>query len=119
MQYFLDHHVEAESVSCNPEGRQELSVRVSLESTAPSDAARLPDYVVGMAEQLGVPPGSQRVNTHLYAPMGGWIDSLTVDGVELTLTEVEHLGRPVGSATVEVDPGQTRPLRYTELGRAP
>jgi hypothetical protein len=115
MQYYLDHRVDVSPQVCNREGRQELAVRVTLESRAPKDPSRLPPYVVGMAEELGVRPGAMRVNVHLYAPLGGWIDSSAYDGEERPLHEVEHLGRPVGSRTVEIAPGQTRELTYTVM----
>jgi len=68
-----------------------------------------------MARQMGVPRGSMRVNTHLYAPIGGWIESAGVDGEEQPLGVVEHLGHPVGSRSVVVDPGETRVLTYTVM----
>lgn len=68
-----------------------------------------------MARDLGIRPGSQRVNVHLYAPINGWIDGSTVDDEELALNEQTHLGRPVGSRTVEIAPGQTRRLTYTVM----
>ena len=115
MQYFLDHRVDVRSVGCNLEGRQELAVTVTLESRAPQDVSALPPYVVGMAEELDIPPGQMRVNVHLYAPIGGWIASSAFDGDERPLHEVEHLGHPVGSRTVELAPGKTRELTYTVM----
>lgn len=113
MQYFLEHRVDVAPISCNTEGRQEIEVTITLRSTAPPDPAQLPPYVVGMAEELGVQPGAQRVNTHVYAPSGGWIESASVDGRELPFNELPHLGRPVASRTMEIAPGQQRRMTYT------
>jgi hypothetical protein len=113
MQYYLDHRVDVTPKACNSEGRQELEVRVTLESRAPKNAAQLPPYVVGMARDLGVRPGSMRVNVHTYAPRGGWIASSAYDGEERPLNELEHAGHAVGSRTVEIAPGQSRELTYT------
>ncbi len=68
-----------------------------------------------MAKQLDIRPGSMRVNTYLYAPIGGWIDASAVDGEEIPLNELEHDGHAVGSRTVEIAPGQTRTLTYTVM----
>jgi hypothetical protein len=115
MQYYLDHRVDVRPVACNSSGRQELAVTVTLTSRAPQNVAALPAYVVGMAEQLGIRPGAMRVNTHLYAPIGGWIEASKVDGEEIPLNVLEHLGHPVGSRTVELAPGQTRTLTYSVM----
>ncbi|GAB2736902.1 DUF4012 domain-containing protein [Nocardioides pakistanensis] len=115
MQYFLEHRVDVEPVACNREGRQELEVTVTLRSTAPRDPSQLPDYVVGMAEQIGVEPGSMRLVTHLYAPVEGWVESSTIDGEELPVSSVDHLGHPVVTRTVDLAPGQTRRLRYVVM----
>ena len=115
MQYYLDHEVDVEPTACNTEGRQRLDVTVTLTSRAPQNAAELPPYIVGMARELGIRPGSMRVNTHLYGPIGGWIDDSAVDGQTIPLSELEHHGHPVGSRTVEIAPGQTRRLTYTVM----
>ena len=115
MQYYLDHEVHVEPTACNTEGRQRLDVTVTLTSRAPQNAAELPPYIVGMARELGIRPGSMRVNTHLYGPIGGWIDDSAVDGQTIPLSELEHHGHPVGSRTVEIAPGQTRRLTYTVM----
>lgn len=115
MQYFLDHRVDVTSEACNGEGRQRLDVRLTLASRAPEDPSALPSYVVGLAEKLGIEPGSMRVNAHLYAPAEGWIEDFTLDGEELPLSEDEHLGHPVGTQTVELAPGATHVLTYTVM----
>ncbi len=68
-----------------------------------------------MARELGIRPGSMRVNVHLYAPERGWIEGSAVDGDELPLNDAEHLGHPVGSQTMELAPGETRKLTYTVM----
>jgi hypothetical protein len=113
MQYFYDYSVDVEPVTCNVAGRQTLEVTVTMTSTAPSDAGSLPDYITGGGAALR--PGSMRVNAHLYAPLGGWIDASAVDGVEHPMNIQEHLGRAVGSRTVELAPGETHELTYTVM----
>lgn len=117
MQYYLEHRVDVEPVSCNSGGRQELEVTVTMTSNAPKNAGALPPSVIGPREgglgYFGVRPGYMRINVHLYAPIGGWIKTSAIDGDERPLHEVEHLGHPVGSRSVELAPGQTRTLTYT------
>ena len=119
LQYYFRHRVDVEPVSCNPEGRQTLEVTVTVRSTAPKNAAELPPSVIGPRTEgayFGVEPGDQRVNVHLYAPIGGWIESSAVDGEETPLSEAEHLGHPVGSRSVTLTPGQERTLTYRIRG---
>ena len=119
MQYYLEHRVDVEPVSCNARGRQQLDVTVTLTSYAPKNARKLPASVIGPREDgqgyFGVRPGHMRINAHLYAPIGGWFASSAYDGEERPLHEVEHHGHPVGSRTVEIAPGQTRELTYTVM----
>ncbi|HEU4514413.1 MAG TPA: DUF4012 domain-containing protein [Nocardioidaceae bacterium] len=119
LQYYLEHRVDVEPLSCNPMGRQTLEVVLTLTSHAPEDAGRLPASVIGPRDggeaYIGVEPGHMRLNAHLYAPIGGWIEDVAVDRVDVPLNEVEHLGHPVGTATVELAPGETRVLRYTVM----
>lgn len=113
MQYYLDHRVDVTPVSCNAAGRQRMRVRLRLRSDAPPGGAGLPSYVVGMARELGLPRGSMRLTTHVYAPIGGWVESVSVDGQEQARDVVEHLGHPVGTRTVELAPGETRTVVWT------
>lgn len=116
MQYYLDHRVDVRPVGCDAGGRQDLEVTVTLRSTAPDDAARLPESVIGWRSKsdLGprVRPGHMRLNVHVYAPVGGAVESLRVDGRDAPVSVVEHLGHPVGSQTVELAPGEVHRLVY-------
>ncbi len=120
LQYYFRHQVDVKPVSCNPEGRQTLEVTVSMSSTAPRDAAGLPPSVIGPRSDgesfFGVRPGDQRINVHLYAPIGGWIEDSAVDGEEVPLSEAEHLGHPVGSRSVTLAPGGSSTLTYRVRG---
>ncbi|HEX6246574.1 MAG TPA: DUF4012 domain-containing protein [Nocardioidaceae bacterium] len=117
MQYYLDHRVDVRPVRCNPAGRQTLEVTVEMSSNAPENVAELPPYVIGPrsdgSSYFGVDPGDMRINVHLYAPVGGWIDGSTVGGEEAPLSEAEHLGHPVGSRSITLSPGDTQQLTYT------
>lgn len=115
MQYFLDHRVDVTSEACNSEGRQRLTVTLTMESTAPEQTSALPSYVVGLAEALGIEPGSMRVNAHLYVPVGGWIEESSFNGAEMPLTEDQHVGHTVGTQTVQLAPGERHSLTYSVM----
>ncbi len=116
MQYYLDHRVDVRPVGCEGGGRQELEVTVTLRSTAPAHAERLPESVVGRRRSIGLGPslrpGHMRLNVHVYAPVGGAVESVRVDGQDVPVSVLEHEGHPVGSQTVELAPGQAHELVY-------
>ena len=89
--------------------QQEMTVEVTLRSSAP--ATGLPDYVFGR-RLPGVPAPTMLDRVYLYAPAGGSVDALTVDGKEVTPTRAQQGARPVAATTLELGPGQTKQLRY-------
>lgn len=117
LQYYLEHRVDVRPTACNIEGRQTLEVTARLRSHAPADAHRLPASIIGPREDgtefLRVKPGHMRVNAHLYAPVGGWIDEVTLDEQAAPFQEKQHLGHPVSTHSILLAPGQERVLRYT------
>lgn len=114
LQYYLEHRVDVDSVSCNPAGRQQLAVTLTLHSAAPEDAARLPRSVIGPG--FGAEPGYMRMTVQLYAPAGGWIEAFSLDGLEQGLGGLEHLGHAVAQSTVDLAPGERRELSFTVMG---
>ena len=71
----------------------------------------LPDYVYG-ARLPGLPREAMRNRVYLYAPSGGRIDEVTIDGEDVDVTRVLHDTRPVAFATVDLEAGQTKRLQY-------
>ena len=119
MEYYLEHRVDVSSIGCDRDGRQRLELRVTLTSRAPEDAAQLPESVIGDGETRDsgprVPPGHMRLTVHVYAPVGGAIESSARDGRFAPLDVAEHLGHPVGAQTVDLAPGETHELTYRLL----
>lgn len=119
LQYFFEHRVDVRPTACNVEDRQTLEVTATLRSLAPADADLLPASIIGPREGgeefLRVKPGHMRVNAHLYAPVGGWIDEVTLDGELAPFAGAEHLGHPVSTHSVMLAPGEERVLRYTVM----
>lgn len=104
MGYYLDLQVTGESTSCRPDGSQLVDVTVSLTSTAPADAADLPEYVVG--PDRVVPPGEVRTNVLVYAPAGGRVESVRVNSGEQGVLAQVHDDLGVAARTFTLAPGQ-------------
>lgn len=112
MSYFLRTSVQVVSTSCSGDV-QLLDGRARLKSVAPENAGEvLPDDVTG-GGLTGLEPGSQLVAVRLYAPVGGEIEKITLNGKEVKDIEiVDHDGRPVGSTFLFVEPQQTVDLAW-------
>ncbi len=104
MDYYLDYDVTVESLSCDGDGRQRLRVGVTMKSTAPPNAASLPESVIGPG--FGAAPGTIRTNLMVYAPFGGSLGKSTFNGDPFGYAKLEHDGRPVAATTVDNTPGE-------------
>jgi hypothetical protein len=82
-------------------------------SSAPADAASLPAAVKGPG--FGADPGSMLMNLYLYAPTGGSIKNVTIDGEDAGAFESKQDGRPVDIITIQVNPGQTVTVKSKTL----
>ncbi|WP_139977445.1 DUF4012 domain-containing protein [Nocardioides litoris] len=82
MSYYLDHDTQVRATGCEG-GVQQLAGTMTLRQTIPeAEAAQLPRYITG-GGVFGVKPGTQQVLVRLYAPYGGELGKVTVDGVEV------------------------------------
>lgn len=105
MQYYLDYDISAEATKCSAAGAQTYRTSTTLTSSAPADSAQLPESIRGPG--FGAEPGSMLVNMYVYAPDGGKVRDVTIDGEEATAFELQQDGRGVQLVTVQLDPGQT------------
>jgi hypothetical protein len=106
--YYLHADTVVTPASCEGD-QQQMTVDVTLSSSAP--ATGLPEYVFGR-RLPGVPAPTMRNQVYLYAPTGGVVDALTVDGDDVAVTRVQHGTRPVALTTLDLGPGETKRLRY-------
>lgn len=104
--YYLHNDTEVVTGACE-DGDQQLSVEVTMSSDVP--ATGLPRYVYGY-QLPGLPQGGMRNRVYLYAPVGGSVDGLTVNGKEVDLGRVDQGDRPVAYAVLDLDPGKTQRL---------
>jgi hypothetical protein len=110
MQYFLRYHVDVEA-TCD-DGRQQYAATAVLESTAPKDARKLPDYVTG-GDVFGTEPGSQLFVFDIYAPRNGELGRVSADRTPLDYITATHAGRRAASVPILLTPGQTTTVTWT------
>lgn len=111
MSYFLRTTVRVDAVGCR-EGRQSLTATARLRSEAPPDAASLPDAITGGGD-FGIAPGTQLVAVRFYAPVGGSLDRIVLNGRALDEAPiVRHETREVASVYVALKPQQTLDLSW-------
>lgn len=104
MGYFLRPEITLTQTACRPDGSQTMDLSLTLTSTAPADAANLPDYLTGRAAGIA-PPGEIWTNVIVYAPTGGSITKSTVSTGEPGLFSQFHDDLAVGARTVKLAPG--------------
>lgn len=98
---------------CAVDGYAQVKVRITSTNTAPKDAATsLPDYVTG-GGAFGVPPGSVQTNVIAYGPVQSNVETAYVTGKKIGFASHRHSGRPVGSVTVRLSPGQSSTVEFT------
>ena len=116
MSYYLDTAIRTASVECRNDDRPYVEVRVTLTSTAPTDAAtRLPDYVTGTRHGLGLVKGQIQTTTFIAAPIGSDIFDVRVNGVSSPRILSPLDGVPMAGVTVTLDPGESAELSYLVL----
>jgi hypothetical protein len=100
---------------CRLDGRRELTLRVTLGSTAPKSG--LPPYVLGMG--LAGDPYTIRTVVAIYSPTGGALDSMELDGAPTRFGSGRDRRRSVGIVTVDLRPGAERTVQVTILTGVP
>jgi len=107
--YYLSADVSATTTQCLPDGSREVTVDVVLALAAPPDVSNYPPYVAGGQT---TDPGSMRVNVLLYAPTGGRIEDVVIEGAEPGVTSQAHGGLTVVGKTVTLAAGQSATVGY-------
>jgi hypothetical protein len=81
----------------------ELVTTLTLTSTAPAGGRGLPSYMTGTA----LARGNVRTNYDLYAPTGGKVTAVTVDGRATDVFHATYRGLDVAEWTAELAPGRS------------
>lgn len=112
----MDYHVTRTvqlMEECPADGYSQVKVRVTSKNTAPKDAATfLPEYVTG-GGVFGVPAGSVQTNIIAYGPVQSNVETAFVAGKKTSFASHRHSGRPVGSVTLRLAPGQSSTVEFT------
>ncbi|MCZ4498404.1 MAG: hypothetical protein JWQ74_957 [Marmoricola sp.] len=104
MDYYLHYRTSATPVDCRKGGSQDLRATMVLTSTMPKNFSRLGPYVLGNGDFAK--PGTIAFNLRVYAPYGGQITGMKVDGEPVSVTADKDHGRQVGFLPFSLAPGQ-------------
>lgn len=114
--YYLTHSAKlAVTPTCRRDGRREITLRVTLGSTAPTSG--LSSYVLGLG--LSGDPYTIRTNVAVYSPTGGAIVGMKLDRGERPFASGLDRGRAVGIVSVDLLPATRRTLDVTMLTGVP
>ena len=96
----------------NGDGTCSYRITVTLTNImTQEEAGKLPDYVAASAS--GAARDDERLNVSLFAPTGGSISDLTVEGAQFGLGAATWHGIPFYSGTVDLHAGETTTITYT------
>ena len=104
MDFYLQYRSSAAAVDCRRGGAQDIRATMALTSTMPASYGSLSPWIVGTGQFA--PQGTIAFNLRVYAPYGGEITGLTVDGQAHSVTSDEHKGRQVALLPISLGPGQ-------------
>jgi hypothetical protein len=104
LEYYLRKETTVRATKCTRDGAQSLSTTTVLESVAPKKARSLPKSILGPGDREK--PGYFRMILTHYAPHGGLLTHLEVDGEEELMNRAEHNGLNVVSHSILLAPGQ-------------
>jgi hypothetical protein len=104
MDYYLQYRSTASAVDCREGGAQDLRATLAMTSTMPADFRSLSSWILGTGQYAA--QGTIAFNLRIYAPVGGEITGLTVDGQPHSVTADKHEGRQVALLPVTLTPGQ-------------
>jgi hypothetical protein len=103
MEYYLQYRTSVAAVDCRQHGAQDLHATVALVSKLPVNYASLGVSVLG--DGTYSPQGTIAVNLRFYAPYGGQVTALQVDGVDHSVTSNTHEGHQVAFVPISLKPG--------------
>ncbi|MEO3743311.1 DUF4012 domain-containing protein [Plantactinospora sp. B5E13] len=112
--YYLKRGAELTVGDCRPDGRRELHLRLTLQSTAPSSG--LSSSVRGLA--LAGDPYTARLVIYVFSPLRGSPLTARLDGRPEPMGGGIERGRRVAVLGVDIGAGRTRVLEISLLTQA-
>jgi hypothetical protein len=114
--YYLTQSADLREGRCRADGRRELTLRVTLGSTAPRTG--LPHHVLssypGVADRY-----STRTYVSVYSPTGWGVLNATLDGLPVPITSGRERGRAVALLTLDVPAARSRVLEVGLVATEP
>jgi hypothetical protein len=104
MDYYLEYRSSVSAIACRQKGGQDLRATVALKSNMPKDFRGLGNSVLGNGDFAK--QGDISVNMRIYAPYGGEVTELTVDGAPVSISSDKQFGRPVAFLPITLKPGE-------------
>ena len=104
MDYYLQYRSSAAAVDCRKDDAQDVRVTLALTSTMPADFRSLSVWILGSGQYAA--QGTIAFNLRVYAPYGGQITGLSVDGQSHSITSDKHKDRQVAFVPIALSPGQ-------------
>lgn len=108
---FLDTSIQPAVSVCRADGKSDVTISVTLTSTAPADAAGLPASLTG-GGYYGVPAGDIGVNVSVAAPAGYFPGGVTEGAERLLPIDADDRGNPTSLVSVVLTPGQSRTVDF-------
>jgi hypothetical protein len=105
IQYFLRYDGRVRSLGCDAGGRQVVQARFRLRSDVPTPVSQLDPYVSGLGDEAD--QGVNLVNLAMYAPTGGRLTALQVDGAAARVASGKIDDRGVAVLPIELKPGES------------
>lgn len=121
MDTHLAVRVESGTRVCRGDGLARSEVQVTLENTAPADAATsLPEYVTG-GGAFGVPPGEIATSVHVYGEPGSYNLGVVSgsDGEPVDYHPTSDAGYTLSKIVVQLAPGERASYRFGFLAGEP
>lgn len=104
MDYYLHYRSSATPVDCRKGRAQDIRATMVFDSRMPKSFSRLGPYVLGTGQYAR--QGTIAFNLRVYAPYGGEIAGLKVNGAPVSVTADKDHGRQVGFLPVSLKPGE-------------
>ncbi len=116
LDYYMQLDIAASTTQCEAPDAPSFTTTATLTNTLQ------PDQVAGLAKYIApgrfFARGDIATDLVLYGPVGSTFVSATVDGGEVGVTALPHLGRPAVKINVLNTPGQTHAVSATFTGAA-
>ena len=112
LDWYLNANTQIGQGVKNGDGTCSYRITVTLTNImTQEEAGKLPDYVAASAPDAA--RDDERLHVSLFAPTGGNITDLTVEGTQFGLGAATWHGIPFYSGTVDLHAGETTTITYT------